>query len=64
MASPNIKFEFVPTPNPSEMAIRVWQDANQLSLNSVPTLGTIYTASNLPVEPKLREFAKIGRAHV
>ena len=57
MASPNIKFEFVPTPNPNEMAIRVWQDANQLSLNSVPTLGTIYTASNLPVEPKLREFA-------
>ena len=56
MASPNIKLEVVPTPNPSEVALRVWQDANQMGLDSIPTIGQSYIDTGLPVRPKMEEF--------
>ena len=58
MASPNIKLEVVPTPNPSEVALRVWQDANQMGLDSIPTIGQAYVDTGLPVRPKMEEFKK------
>lgn len=45
MASPNIKFEVLPTPNPAEVSFRVWQDANQMSPSSIPAIGQTYKAS-------------------
>ena len=56
MASSNVKFETVQTPNPNEVMIRVWQDANQMVLNTLPTLGMPYTQTGLPVSPRMTDF--------
>lgn len=57
MASPNIKFEVLPTPNPEEVSIRVWNDANQMSPNSIPTIGQSYKASPIKGnKPRVEEF--------
>ena len=56
MASPDIQFEIIPTPSPSEIQIRVWQDANQMSLDTIPAIGTAYGDTTLPVSPKLLEY--------
>ena len=57
MASPNVKFETVPTPNPNEVAVRVWQDANQMGLATIPTLGALYSQNKITVTPRLRDFS-------
>lgn len=57
MASPEIKLEVVPTPNPNEFSVRVWQDANQMKLTAAPTLGELYSASDIPTLPRRQDFA-------
>lgn len=57
MASPEIKLEVVPTPNPDEFSVRVWQDANQMKLTATPTLGELYSESDIPTLPRRQDFA-------
>jgi len=58
MASPNIKFEALPTPNPEEVSIRVWQDANQISADTIPTIGMAYKDTKLPSRPRVETFGE------
>jgi len=51
MGSADKKFEVLPTPNPSEVMIRVWQDANQVTLSNIPTLYQTYKACPAPSRP-------------
>jgi hypothetical protein len=57
MASPEIKLEVIPTPNPDEFSVRVWQDANQMKLDFTPTLGELYKNSAIPTLPRRQDFA-------
>lgn len=57
MASPEIKLEVIPTPNPNEFGVRVWQDANQMKLTATPTLGQVYSNSEIAVRGRLQDFA-------
>lgn len=56
MGSADKKFEVLPTPNPSEVMIRVWQDANQVDPANIPALYSTYKASPLPAKPKVEKF--------
>jgi len=56
MGSADKKFETLPTPNPAEVMIRVWQDANQVDPTNIPTLYQTYKASPLPSKPKVEKF--------
>lgn len=51
MASPEVKLEVIPTPNPSEMAVRITQDANQMRISATPTLGELYSISQAKLPP-------------
>ena len=57
MASPEIKLEVIPTPNPDEFSVRVWQDANQMNLEATPTLGELYRESDIPLLPRRVDFS-------
>lgn len=56
MGSADKKFEVLPTPNPAEVMIRVWQDANQVDPTNIPALYATYKASPLPAKPKVEKF--------
>lgn len=56
MGNAVIKFEVLPTPNPSEVMIRVWQDANQVDPTNIPTLYQTYKSSPLSSKPKVEKF--------
>ena len=63
MASPEIKLEVIPTPNPDEFSVRVWQDANQLKLDATPTLGELYKQATIATLPRRQDFANYRCAH-
>lgn len=56
MASPEIKLELVPTPNPNEFSVRIWQDANQINVESLPVLKQPYGEIELNPTPRREDF--------
>ncbi len=56
MGNATIKFEVLPTPNPAEVMIRVWQDANQTDPTNIPTLYQTYKSCPWSSKPKVEKF--------